>query len=110
MKESVKVFKALGDETRLRIVYLLVNLGALAVKDMEWILQISQTNVSRHLNILKNADVVFGKRQGNYVVYSLSSKFSEHLKKEIEKIGSASIQLQADLRRASAYNQKVKED
>ncbi len=50
--EIVQLFKALADETRIRMLNLLKN-GELCVCDIEEVLDIQQSNASRHLNKLK---------------------------------------------------------
>ena len=66
-----KYFKAFGDPTRLRI------LGLLAVKEMtvnEIVkkIELSQPTISRHLGILREAEVVIDRREGQQVFYSLN--------------------------------------
>jgi DNA-binding transcriptional ArsR family regulator len=64
-------FKALADETRLRILALLVN-GELCVCDLMAILDLPQSTVSRHLATLRNAGWVEDRRQGVWMYYRLS--------------------------------------
>ena len=65
-----RLFKALGDETRLRIVALLAH-GELCVCHLEEALRVSQPKVSRHLAILRAAGVVEDRRDGSWVYYRL---------------------------------------
>src|SRR5262245_12315526 len=65
-----RLFKALGDETRLRIVALLAH-GELCVCHLEEALRASQPKVSRHLAILRAAGVVEHRREGSWVYYRL---------------------------------------
>jgi ArsR family transcriptional regulator len=67
-----RLFKALGDETRLRIVALLAH-GELCVCHVQEALGLSQPNVSRHLAILRAAGVVEDRRDGSWVYYRLIS-------------------------------------
>lgn len=67
------MFRALGDETRLRIVALLVH-GDLCVCHLEKALGLSQPNASRQLGILKNAGVVDSRREGTWVYYGLNKR------------------------------------
>lgn len=66
-----RLFKALGDETRLRIVALLSH-GELCVCHLEAALRLSQPNVSRHLGTLRMAGVVEHRREGSWVHYRLA--------------------------------------
>jgi ArsR family transcriptional regulator, arsenate/arsenite/antimonite-responsive transcriptional repressor len=68
-----QVFRALGDETRLRIVALLVH-GELCVCHLEKALELTQPNASRQLGILKAAGVVASRREGTWVYYRLSDQ------------------------------------
>lgn len=62
------IFKALSDETRLRIYLLLKN--ELCVCQIQVALAISQTKVSRHLTVLRNAGLVSARRDGLWMYYS----------------------------------------
>ncbi len=65
-----RLFKALADETRLRIVALLSH-GELCVCHVETALGLSQPNVSRHLAVLRAAGIVEDRREGVWVYYRL---------------------------------------
>jgi ArsR family transcriptional regulator len=64
-------FKALADSTRLRILNLLLQ-GELCVCDIQYVLEISQPNASRHLSYLKNSGIVLDRRDGYRIFYCLS--------------------------------------
>lgn len=66
-----RFFRALGDETRLRIVALLVH-GELCVCHLERALDLGQSNASRQLGILRAAGIVDSRREGTWVYYSLT--------------------------------------
>jgi ArsR family transcriptional regulator, arsenate/arsenite/antimonite-responsive transcriptional repressor len=68
-----RLFKALADETRLRIVALLSH-GELCVCHLEDALRLSQPKVSRHLAILRLTGVVDHRRAGSWVYYRLSAQ------------------------------------
>ncbi len=71
MVKPPRMFQALSDETRLRILYLLIEAQEICVCDMETVLGCPQAKVSRHLSILKNAGLVEDRREGMWVLYSL---------------------------------------
>lgn len=71
MKKTAKLFKALSDETRLRILSLLAG-GELCVCDLMTILDLPQSTVSRHLATLRNAELVEDRRQGVWMYYRLA--------------------------------------
>ena len=67
----VQILKALGDETRIKIINILRN-GPLCVCEIEAILEITQSNASRHLNKLMNANLVTYYKEAKYVYYKLN--------------------------------------
>lgn len=68
-----RLFKALGDETRLRIVALLAH-GELCVCHLEMALDLNQSTTSRQLAVLRNAGVVETRREGAWVYYRLADQ------------------------------------
>lgn len=73
MKKTAHLFKALADETRLRILALLAN-GELCVCDLMATLELPQSTVSRHLAYLRNTGLVEDRRQGVWMYYHLVEK------------------------------------
>lgn len=71
-----KIFKALGDENRIRILNLLIR-QKLCVCEIEMVLDITQSNASRHLNKLKNAGVITSEKKSQWVYYRVDNKFIE---------------------------------
>jgi ArsR family transcriptional regulator len=71
MRELEQLFKGLADQTRLRILNLLIH-GELCVCDIQSVLESSQANVSRHLTYLKNSDLVLDRREGTRMYYRLA--------------------------------------
>ena len=67
-----KFFKALSDETRRRILRLL-NDGDRTVGEIVGNFHLSQPTISRHLSVLKEANLVVDQRQGQHVIYRLSA-------------------------------------
>ncbi len=67
-------FKALGDLTRLQIIYLLATdtSGTLGVSELASRLGISQPAVSQHLKTLKSEGIVDSRREGFYVYYTIN--------------------------------------
>ncbi len=70
MKDLEQYFKALGDSNRLRILNLLLH-GELCVCDIQYVLENTQPNISRHLAYLKNSDMVLDRRDGFRIFYRL---------------------------------------
>ncbi len=73
MKNIAHIFKALSDETRLRILALLSS-GELCVCDLMAALVLPQSTVSRHLAYLRNAGLVEDERRGVWMFYRLSEE------------------------------------
>ncbi len=73
MEELLSVFKALSDETRLRIIKLLEQ-GELCVCDITAALDMVQPKVSFHLSTLKEAGLIKDRKQGKWVHYRLNEK------------------------------------
>ena len=73
MKKTANIFKALSDETRLRVVKLLQE-RELCVCELIQVLNMSQPRISRHLSVLKNAGIVDDRREGKWVYYSLCNE------------------------------------
>jgi len=71
MRKPADIFKALSDETRLKIMILL-SAGELCVCDLERILATTQTKISRHLSVLKYNNLVKSRREGQWSYYSLA--------------------------------------
>jgi ArsR family transcriptional regulator len=70
MKDILQVFKALSDETRIRIIKLLEH-GELCVCDIVASLDIIQPKISFHLGALKEAGLVKDRRVGKWIHYRL---------------------------------------
>lgn len=68
-----RLLRAVADETRLRIVAMLSH-GELCVCHIEAALELPQPTVSRHLGILRAADVVDTRRDGSWVYYRLAKQ------------------------------------
>jgi ArsR family transcriptional regulator len=70
LKELTSIFKALSDETRLRILKLLEG-GELCVCDVVAALDMIQPQVSFHLRVLKKAALLKGRKQGKWMHYKI---------------------------------------
>lgn len=77
MKDLAAVFKALADESRLRILHLILKSGELCVCDIESTTGFTQTKVSRHLSYLKNAGLLDSRQQGLWMLYKIAEPRNE---------------------------------
>ena len=71
MHNVTQIFKALSDETRLKILSLMKE-GEICVCDIAGTLNMTQPNISFHLNILKAAGLIKDRKTGRWVHYSLN--------------------------------------
>lgn len=75
----VDIFKALAEESRLRILSLLLQ-GEMCVCEIEACLNMTQSNVSRHLTALKQSGILDSAKQAQWAYYKISDKFKEENK------------------------------
>lgn len=73
MSDTLQYFKALADETRLRLLHVLCG-HELNVNELMQILEMGQSRVSRHLKILSAAGLLNFRRDGLWVFYSAADK------------------------------------
>ena len=79
LSAGAQLFKALSDESRLRIIHLLHNNEKMCISDVELILDFTQTKTSRHLIYLKNANIVSLKKVDQYAFYSLNPQVMDFI-------------------------------
>jgi len=73
MRELTKLFKALSDGTRIRILKVLMERECCVCEVMQ-ALNISQSRASRNLGILADAGFVKSRRDGLWVIYSIDEQ------------------------------------
>jgi ArsR family transcriptional regulator len=83
-----RLFKALGDDVRLRIVALLAH-GELCVCHIEEALRLTQPNASRHLAILRAAGVVTHRRRDKWVHYRLATQADRDCRRHLQGLVAA---------------------
>ena len=100
MRTLSETFKALGDETRLRILAVILLRGEACVCDIEAILGITQSKASRHMRYLRGAGLVIDRRRGVWLHYRLDPDLDPARRQLVERLpallGEAAM---ADLRR-----------
>jgi ArsR family transcriptional regulator len=105
--KAVEVMKALSDESRIRIASLLTE-KELCVCEIEAILDMSQSNVSRHLMKLKNAGIVDARRESQWIFYSVNEAFGNEngsLMDYVKKMAECEPQYRADKAKLGEYLQ-----
>lgn len=95
MRDFVKLFKALSDETRIRILKVLLERECCVCEVMQ-ALDISQSRASRNLGILEDAGFIKSRRDGLWIVYSIDE----------QKMNSDAAPL-TELLRGSLVNEEV---
>ncbi len=73
-----KLFKALNDTTRRKILDMLKD-SDLTAGEIADAFQISKPSISHHLDILKRADLITSEKKGQFVEYSLNTSILEDL-------------------------------
>lgn len=83
--ELLNILKALGDETRYKIIQLLLKhdfcVGALATR-----LNISESAVSQHLKVLRDAGIIRGDKRGYYTHYYVDRKMLRQAANQMMKL------------------------
>lgn len=93
-------FKALGDETRQRIINLLLHHSSLNVNDLTRILEIPQSKISRHLALLRHADWLIFTRRDKWVYYRINPELDPHFLDSIRLLFKDYLRFTADLKKA----------
>ncbi len=68
------IFRALSDETRLRILSMIWS-GEMCVCEIEDCLELTQSNASRHLTALRNAGILSHSKKAQWAFYALNESF-----------------------------------
>ncbi len=71
-----QIFKALSEESRLRIISVLMN-RSMCVCEIEVCLNMTQSNASRHLTVLKNSGILESYKEAQWAYYKISERFKE---------------------------------
>lgn len=101
----VEIFKVLGDMNRLRILNILMRYE-LCVCEIEVVLKMTQSNVSRHLSKLKSIKLISSCKDAQWIHYRLNQRFAcdnkllvDYLKQSFENDTS----LMKDMSRCKIY-------
>ena len=85
--DNTLLYRALADETRRRIIVLLLTHN-MCVSAMARCLNISESAVSQHLRILKEASLLSGERRGYHMHYAINRERLHELAREIEDMAN----------------------
>lgn len=72
-----KTFKALSDPVRMDILDMLRKENSMKAGDIAAEFNLTQATISYHLKILKNADLIYERRNGNFIFYELNTSIFE---------------------------------
>jgi len=75
MKDEARLFKALSDPNRLRIVQML-QVRPLCVCEIQELLKLAPSTVSKHLSILREAGFIYDIKEGKWVYYYIDNRSS----------------------------------
>lgn len=75
-----QIFKACADESRLRILHLILVNGEMCISDLEKVLEFTQAKTSRHLIYLKNSGILSYRRYNHWIFYQLKDEVYEIIK------------------------------
>ena len=89
------LYRALADDTRRRIILLLLGRNY-CVSEVARVLKISESAVSQHLKILKEVDLLTGKKRGYYMYYDIDREKLRELAREIDSMANLKQQACAD--------------
>ncbi|MEW6740586.1 MAG: metalloregulator ArsR/SmtB family transcription factor [Nitrospirota bacterium] len=92
MKLEAESFKVISVESRVKIIELL-KAGPLSVNTMAEALGISQSAVSQHLRVLKQAGLVADERKGYHIYYSLNKDKLNKYQQELIKVCTCGCEL-----------------
>ena len=99
MKELVKVFKAVADPNRIRILKMLQQ-KKMCVCELSAVLGITQPSVSRHLSMMRDAGLVRDERDGQWINYEICE----------EKINKYAPVIMKHIKEWINDNQRIKDD
>jgi len=103
MDRDAEIFQALGDPTRLRLLNLLRQAGGICVCEFVDALRLPQYNVSRHLQILRQAGLVDDHKRGKWVYYAISKDLEPYqrlLLRALDQLGEGREDFRQDETRA----------
>ncbi|MFW6315391.1 MAG: ArsR/SmtB family transcription factor, partial [Desulfohalobiaceae bacterium] len=105
----IRCFKALSDETRIRLYYLLLHYE-FSVNEIVQVMEMGQSRISRHLKVLTESGLLISRRDGSYVYYQgARSRDLYHLTEFILQWAREQELFHADLERAQRIFHERKE-
>lgn len=109
MELYVKIFKALGEPTRLRILRLL-SVRPMYVCELESVLGISQPRISQHLKVLKEATILRETKEAQKTFYMLNGDIMERTLNDFLEFLRVDIGQLPEFKEESARLEKLEND
>ncbi|MFE7544677.1 ArsR/SmtB family transcription factor [Streptomyces platensis] len=102
--ELAKVFKALGDPVRLRLLSMIASRagGEVCVCDLTPAFDLSQPTISHHLKLLRQAGLIDCERRGTWVYYWLLPEMTDRLAGILARPAEAPLTAPAETAGATA--------
>ena len=97
MREYAKIFKALSDPNRLRIVKML-EVRPLCVCEIQAVLNLAPSTVSKHLSLLRDAGFIYDEKDNKWVNYNIDQYSSNQLVKDLLPLLKKSIPRQDQIK------------
>ena len=91
IKIGIQLFKSLSDESRIRILSLIIANECMCSSDLEIILDYTQAKTSRHLGFMKSAGFLKTHKYNQWVYYSVKDEFSTILNNVLHLLEKDSI-------------------
>jgi ArsR family transcriptional regulator len=106
LREKIKILQALSDETRLRIIDALKK-GERCVCEIYPALGKSQSLISEHLRVLREANILDSRRDGRRIIYFISDQRIAKLCQELDEIVSMRVKERAEALARATLSQRV---
>ncbi len=84
IKEKSKIFALLGNDVRLKIIILFLQINRMCVCDLSDVLGMNQSPISQHLRKLKDGGLLENKREGMTIFYYIPLKIKKILSNILE--------------------------
>ena len=85
--ELTLVLKALSDETRMKLIKLLLG-HDYCVRGLARRIGISEPAVSQHLKVLKEAGIIEGQKRGYYIHYEVNKEIIQEVARQLDQLVS----------------------
>lgn len=93
---GLQIFKAFGDESRIRILNLLLHYEEMCISDLEQILDFTQTKTSRHLLYLKHCGLLSSKKEDQWTYYFIKEEYVGIISQFFTILEEKDVQLNED--------------